>query len=147
MKKTARRNTQRTSGISIQATWCVVACFLGLLLVGLSYWWQTAAAGRLVWTEADAQQYNAAAGKLHQITYEHAASQGNSGKMLGGMHRAVSDGELAAAQDAWDQQKNRLDNASRYLDLWTNGSFYIGIGLVVCGMYGFLIARNRDEDK
>lgn len=130
-----------------RAKWGVAACLIGLLLVGLSYWWRTPEAGRLLWTEEDAVQYNAAAGKLHQITYEHAASQGTSGKAMGGMHRQVTDGELAAAQDAWNVQKARLASAGRYIDWWTNGCFYVGLGLAALGAYGVLIVRSQDEAK
>ena len=113
--------------------------------MGASWYWTNSLGGTVAWSEADAQQYVTVANKLHQITYEHAAAQANDGKMLGGMNRPVADGELAAAKDAWETQRQKRDDAINFRKFWGNMLFGAGILGILGGGIGYLVLGGMSE--
>ncbi|HTN77893.1 MAG TPA: hypothetical protein VL096_21695 [Pirellulaceae bacterium] len=125
---------------------CLLVGGIGMLVWAGAWYWGNSLGGQVAWSEADAQQYAAAGGKLHQVTYEHAASQQSSGKMLGGMNRVVADGELAVTQDAWATQRDKRDAAIRFTAFWHNVLFGAGMLMICGGGVGYFIIKGMTED-
>ncbi len=130
----------------VAKTICLVACLIGIVMMGASWYWTNTLGGQVAWSEEDAQQYVNVASKLHQTTYEHAAAQNKQG-VLGSMNRDVADGELAAAKDAWETQRQKRDDAINFRKFWGNVLFGVGILGILGGGIGYLVMGGMSDQS
>ena len=114
-------------------------CGIGLMLVIAGSMWVNTIGDRMAWTEQQAVKFNEVSAAFHQAAHAY-------GNMHPGHKEdSVSAAELAAAKTAWEEQMKARDDAIAWRDLWKKVLYGGGMGAIVLGGMGYLVAKNAAE--
>lgn len=129
------------------ASLCLGLCGAGLLLIGAGLLWSNVYGDQASWTEEQALAFNQASATYHQVAHAHAEHEAHDDHVhLASSHgTSVSDDELAAAKNAWQEQMRARDAAIAWRDGWRRGLIGGGMLLGALGGLGYL-AINRTQD-
>lgn len=123
---------------------CLALCALGALLIIAGSIWTNAAADKIVWTEEQAQKHNEIGAKFHQAAHAHGAHAGHN---HGDADQTVTAAELAVAEKAWKEDQAKLEAAIARRSFWSRLLYRSGMGAIILGGVGYLIAKNVMEDQ